>query len=128
MTKIEDALWLYDRAVYDDAVASGIIEDKYLTDWMENPNLDIDTIAKKPVRFMLCALGVREWRDTMLWRRAYEEGVTYSTPDLVTLSEMTSESLYDIFWHYVELDEAFADTAWGYHFQQEMILRENDYA
>jgi len=128
MTKIEDVLWLYDRAVYDDAVASGIIEDKYLTDWMENPNLDIDTIAKKPVRFMLCALGVREWRDTMLWRRAYEEGVTYSTPDLVTLSEMTSESLYDIFWHYVELDEAFANTAWGYHFQQEIILREYDYA
>ncbi len=27
---------------------------------------------------MICALGVREWRDTMLWRRAYEEGVAYS--------------------------------------------------
>ena len=128
MTKIEDAVWLYDRAVYDDAVASGIIEDKYLTDWMENPNLDIDTIAKKPVRFMLCALGVREWRDTMLWRRAYEEGITYSTPDLVTLSEMTDEALHDIFWHYCADSDKFADTAWGYHFQIEMLRRENKYA
>jgi hypothetical protein len=130
MTKVEECAWLYDQEIYDDALTSGIIEDKLgtiLANWKENPHLDIDTIAKKPVRFYLCASGFREWRDTMLWRRAYEEGVTYTTPDLITLSEMTSESLYDVFWHYVEMNEAFADTAWGYHFQQEMVLREKEY-
>lgn len=124
------ALWFYDRTIYDDALTSGVIEDKQgklLAEWQEKPNLDIDTIAKKPVRFMLCALGVREWRDTMLWRRAYEEGMVFETPDPMTLSEISDESLYDIFWYYVGLVESFASTPWGYHFQQEIELRENNY-
>ena len=45
------ALWFYDRSIYDDALTSGVIEDKQgklLAEWQEKPNLDIDTIAMIP--------------------------------------------------------------------------------
>lgn len=122
--------WLYDRSIYDDAVMSGIIHDNdglILSLWQKEPHLDIDVIAKKPVRFMLCAEGIREWRDTMLWRRAYEEGQLFSTPDPITLSEMSDDALYDVFFYYAGLLESFAQTPWGYHFQQEIDLREGFY-
>jgi hypothetical protein len=126
---LEEYAWLYDQDIYDDAVTSGIIEDYFgtiLTDWKEKPHLDIDTIAKKPVRFLLCVAGFREWRDTMLWRRLYEEGTTFVSADHITLSEMTDETIYDIFFHYCAENDKFADTIWGHYFHTELRLR--DYA
>ncbi len=119
---LEESAWLYDQSIYDDALQSGIIVDKLgtiLTEWKEKPHLDIDTIAKKPVRFLLCAAGFREWRDTMLWRRLYEEGTNFATADPITLSEMTDESVYDIFFHYCNGNDKFADTIWGHYFHKQ---------
>ncbi len=121
--------WLFDQRIYDDALVSGIIDDRLgtiLNEWKENPHLDIDTIAKRPVRFLLCAAGFRDWRDTMLWRRIYEEGVHFSTPDLITLSEMTTDALYDVYFYYATLNEDFAQTLWGYNFEKELELREKE--
>jgi hypothetical protein len=125
----KDCVWLYNRSVYDDAVMSGIIEDEngsILEKWQESPHLDIDTITKKPVRFLLCAEGIREWRDTMLWRRVYEEGVAYSTADHTTLSGMSIEALYDTYFYYATIDEDYSRTPWGYHFEKELELRETE--
>ena len=124
---LEECAWLYDQDIYDDAVASGIIEDKLgtiLTKWKESPHLDIDTLAKKPVRFLLCAAGFRKWRDTMLWRRLYEEGTTFLSADHITLSEMTDDNLYDTLIYYCGKDDVFLETIWGHHFLKELELRE----
>lgn len=122
--------YIYDENIFNLAVSDGIIPYDQVEDVKKafmNGDKDIDQIVGQPVRLMLCIKGLGEWRNTMLWRNLFYEGVVYKEPLMMTLKEMSEEEMWNTLYHYDEISN-FADTVWGKEMMKELVRRENEFA
>ena len=122
--------YIYDENIFNLAVSDGIIPYDQVEDVKKafmNGDKDIDQIVGQPVRLMLCIKGLCEWRNAMLWRNLFYEGVVYKEPLMMTLKEMSDSELWNTLYHYDEISN-FADTVWGKEMMKELVRRENEFA
>jgi hypothetical protein len=122
--------YIYDENIFNLAVSDGIIPYDQVKDVKKafmDGDKDIDQIVGQPVRLMLCIKGLAEWRNTMLWRNLFYDGIVYKEPLMMTLKEMSEEEMWNILYYYDERSN-FADTVWGKEMMKELIRRENEFA
>lgn len=84
---------------------------------------DIDELVGRPVRLMLCALGKREWRTTMLWRNVLMEGTFFNTAYPLTLADMSTSELWEVAYFYDYLPDWY-NTVWAKEIMNELNHRQ----